>query len=819
MLGNWSFGDYFKKGAIEMSWEFLTVRVGLDADRLYVTYFEGDEAAGLEPDLEAKNLWLSVGVKEDHILPGNMKDNFWEMGDTGPCGPCSEIHFDRIGGRNAAHLVNQDDPNVLEIWNNVFMQFDRQANRSLISLPAKHVDTGMGFERLVSVLQDKTSNYATDVFTPLFDQIQKVTNARPYTDKYGNDDVDGIDTAYRVIADHIRLLTFAISDGGYPDNEGRGYVVRRVLRRGSRYARKYFNVEIGSFFSKILPALVDQMGTVFPEIVAKQEEVAGILNEEEVQFAKTLDNGEKMFEKYAEKAIKSGDKRLTGSEIWRLYDTYGFPDDLTKIMCDERGLGYDDSEIEAAKQKAKAASKAIKEGAVTFAKVDQHKITQLKGEGLVATDDKAKYTDAILPGCKVVRIFDGTKFVNSTADLVPGDVFGVLLDKTNFYAEQGGQVADIGTIKNGDAEFEVVDGHTLQGYVTHIGRLNHGLLTLGDEVECEYNEAHRYPIRINHTATHILNLALREVLGDDVSQKGSLVDTEKTRYDFAHKDPITVEQLRDIERISNSYVKQNVKVYDKDVPQAEGFKINGLRAVFGENYPDPVRVVSIGVDVDSLLAEPDNPEWRNVSVEFCGGTHVEQTGIITEMIIIEEGSIAKGIRRVTAVTDQAAADITQTAQTFELQLQSLESLPFSPAKEQAVKAFQASINELKISVVVKDGFKTRFAVVQKEVLDEQKKRTKAESKTAIDAAVKYFKENEGKTYYVGKLPISANLKAVTDVMNHFKSKDKAKTVYLLSGNDADGIVAHGVYVGTVSPLPVPSLTSLIANIFRIMPRQ
>lgn len=800
MLGNWSFGDYFKKGAIEMSWEFLTVRVGLEPDRLYVTYFEGDAKAGLDPDLEAKELWLSVGVKEDHILPGNMKDNFWEMGDTGPCGPCSEIHFDRIGGRNAAHLVNQDDPNVLEIWNNVFMQFDRQADRSLVSLPAKHVDTGMGFERLVSVLQNKTSNYATDVFSPLFDQIQKVTEARPYTDKYGKDDVDGIDTAYRVIADHIRLLTFAISDGGYPDNEGRGYVVRRVLRRGSRYARKYFNVEIGAFFSKILPALVKQMGSVFPEIVAKQEEVAGILNEEEVQFAKTLDNGEKMFEKYAEKAIKSGENRLSGSEIWRLYDTYGFPDDLTKIMCDERGLGYDDAEIEVAKQKAKDASKAVKEGAVTFTKVDQHKITQLKAEGLIPTYDKPKYTDALLPGCKVVRIFDGTKFVNSTKDLPAGEVFGLLLDKTNFYAEQGGQVADIGTIKNSDAEFEVVDGHTLQGFVTHIGRLSHGSLKLGDEVECEYNEAHRYPIRINHTATHILNLALREVLGDEVSQKGSLVDTEKTRYDFTHKDPITIEQLREIERISNSYVKQNVKVYDKDVPQAEGFKINGLRAVFGENYPDPVRVVSVGVDIDSLLAEPDKPEWRSVSVEFCGGTHVDQTGIITEMIIVEEGSIAKGTRRVTAVTDQVAADVTQTAQTFELQLQSLESLPFSPEKEQAVKAFQASLNELKISVVVKDGFKTRFAVVQKEVLDEQKKRTKAESKTAIDAAVNYFKENEGKTYYVGKLPISANLKAVTDVMNHFKSKDKTKTVYLLSGNETDGVVAHGVYVGTVSLL-------------------
>src|SRR5271154_5135220 len=266
MLGNWSFGDYFKKEAIEWSWELLTKVYGLDPDRLYVTYFEGSEAGGLEPDLEAKELWKSVGVKEDHILGGNMEDNFWEMGDQGPCGPCSEIHYDRIGGRNAAHLVNQDDPNVLEIWNNVFIQYNREPDKSLKSLPSKHVDTGMGYERLVSVLQDKMSNYDTDVFTPLFKAIQDVTGAREYTGKFGHEDSDGVDTAYRVVADHVRLLTFAISDGGIPNNEGRGYVVRRVLRRGARYARKYFNVEIGNFFSQIVPSLVEQMGDMFPEI-------------------------------------------------------------------------------------------------------------------------------------------------------------------------------------------------------------------------------------------------------------------------------------------------------------------------------------------------------------------------------------------------------------------------------------------------------------------------------------------------------------------------------------------------------------------------
>lgn len=259
MLGNWSFGDYFKKEAIEYSWELLTKVYGIPPERLYVTYFGGDDAGGLEPDLEAKELWQAVGVSSDHILPGDVKDNFWEMGDQGPCGPCSEVHYDRIGGRNAAHLVNQDDPNVLEIWNNVFIQFNREADRSLRLLPSKHVDTGMGFERLVSVLQNKSSNYDTDVFTPLFDKIQEITGARSYRGEFGADDVDGIDTAYRVIADHVRTLSFAIGDGGLPNNEGRGYVVRRILRRGARYARRYFDAPIGNFFSQIVPTLVQQM--------------------------------------------------------------------------------------------------------------------------------------------------------------------------------------------------------------------------------------------------------------------------------------------------------------------------------------------------------------------------------------------------------------------------------------------------------------------------------------------------------------------------------------------------------------------------------
>jgi alanyl-tRNA synthetase len=377
MLGNWSFGDYFKQEAIGFTWELLTKVYGIDPQRLYVTYFEGDSEKGLDPDLEAKELWKSAGVPEDHILPGNMKDNFWEMGEQGPCGPCSEVHYDLREPengvyRNAASKVNEDDPEVIEIWNNVFMQYNREPDRSLRPLPNKHIDTGMGYERLVSVLQHTKSNYDTDVFTPLFKRIQDITGAREYQGKFGKEDEGGIDTAYRVVADHVRMMSFAIADGGVPNNVGRGYVVRRVLRRGARYARNYFGVEIGNFFSKIIPTLVDQMGEMFPEIRKKQQDIMEILDEEEKAFAKSLDRGEKIFEKYADKAQGQESKKLSGDDVWRLYDTYGFPVDLTKIMAEERGLEIDDKEVETAQEKAREASKGDKKAGAVVVKFDVH---------------------------------------------------------------------------------------------------------------------------------------------------------------------------------------------------------------------------------------------------------------------------------------------------------------------------------------------------------------------------------------------------------------------------------------------------------------
>jgi alanyl-tRNA synthetase len=798
MLGNWSFGDYFKKEAIQWSWELLTKVYGLDPNRLYVTYFEGNPAMGLEPDLEAKQLWVEVGVPEDHILPGDMKDNFWEMGDQGPCGPCSEVHYDKVGGRNAAHLVNQDDPLVVEVWNNVFMQFDRQKDKTLKPLPAKHIDTGMGFERLVSALQHKISNYATDIFTPLFAKIQEVTGARQYTDKYGKDDVDGIDTAYRVVADHIRLLSFAIADGAAPQNIGRGYVVRRVLRRGVRYARKYFQAEIGSFFSSILPALVEQMGEQFPELKKKQVDIKELLDEEEVAFAVTLDRGEKQFEKYAALAVKSGNNKLSGADVWRLYDTFGFPEDLTKLMAEERGLTIDEAEVEIAREKAREASKAVKEAVQTFPKLNVHQIAELENTvQLPRPDSEAKFVQGDIKG-KVQLVFTGTEFRKTSKELPPKTPLGLLLDKTNFYAESGGQVADTGRIIiDGIAEFKVLDVQEFGGYIVHNGYLEYGELTAGDEVICEYDELRRQPIRNNHTGTHVLNHALREVLGEEVNQKGSLVDQDKLRFDFSHKSQVTLEQIKKVEEMSNDDIRRNLKTYAKDVDLDLAREIEGVRAVFGETYPNPVRVVSIGVDVDELLSNPKNPEWRKVSVEFCGGTHVEATGLIKDLIIVEESGIAKGIRRIVAYTGDGAHQAQRDAKVFSEKLDHIQALEFGTTKAAEIKAASVELDALTISALTKEELRQRFAKIQKEVVDEQKKRQKAESKTALDTVQDHFKKDENKEakFFVGHLPISANAKAIADVMTYYKSKDKERTVYVFAGSKDDAVM-HGVYVGT-----------------------
>ncbi|KAH3672219.1 hypothetical protein WICPIJ_010071 [Wickerhamomyces pijperi] len=791
MLGNWSFGDYFKKEAIEYSWELLTVVYGLPKDRLYVTYFGGDEASGLEPDLEAKELWKSVGVAEDHILPGSVKDNFWEMGEQGPCGPCSEIHYDRIGGRNAAHLVNEDDPNVLEIWNNVFMQFNREADKSLRSLPAKHIDTGMGFERLVSILQDVSSNYDTDVFQPLFKRIQEITGARDYTGKFGAEDVDGVDTAYRVLADHVRTLTFAIADGGVPNNEGRGYVLRRILRRGARYVRKYFNYPIGSFFSQLAPTLIEQVKDIFPEVAKNTANTFEILNEEEISFAKTLDRGEKLFQQYAAAALKSN-KVLNGKDVWRLYDTYGFPVDLTTLMAEESGLTIDEEGFEKARVESYEASKAGgKSKGTTLLKLDVHALGKLNEDKIPKTNDSFKFGLENVEA-KILSLYDGENFLSEiTADA--SKQYGIILDKTPFYAEQGGQEYDTGKIViDGVAEFNVENTQQYAGYVFHTGTLVEGSFKTSDSVIATYDELRRWPMRNNHTGTHILNLALRNTIGDDVHQKGSLVSNEKLRFDFSHKQGLTIDEITKVENICNEQIKSNYQVYSKEVPLDLAKSISSVRAVFGETYPDPVRVVSIGYPVEELLENPQDSKWHEISIEFCGGTHVAKTSDIKDFVIIEESGIAKGIRRIIAVTGNEAHEVQRIAREFDADLTAAGALEFGPLKEKKLKELGVKLGQLNISIISKHELKDKFTKLDKAVKDELKALQKKESKQVLDSVKEHFEAHAEAPFFVKHVQIGSNAKAITEAINFIKSKNPTKSIYLFTGNEDK--VAHGCYI-------------------------
>ncbi|TFK75281.1 hypothetical protein BDN72DRAFT_757654 [Pluteus cervinus] len=790
MLGNWSFGDYFKKEAIANSWELLTEVYKLPKDRLYVTYFEGDTKNGLEPDEESKQYWLNQGVPEDHILPGNAKDNFWEMGATGPCGPCSEIHYDRIGGRNAAHLVNHDDPDVLEIWNNVFIQFNREADGSLRPLPSKHVDTGMGFERLVSALQDVRSNYDTDVFLPLFEKVQELTGARPYGGRFGDDDADGIDTAYRVVADHVRTLTFALSDGGVPNNVGRGYVLRRILRRGARYARKKLGVPIGSFFSSLVPVLVEQMGPVFPEITKKVDEIKEILNEEEESFSRTLDRGEKLFDQFALRANEAGSHALSGKDVWRLYDTFGFPVDLTRLMADELKLVINEKEFEEAQAASKEASKAsLKKDGQEVIKLDVHDIASL-GD-VPKTDDSAKFVLGNITAT-VKGIFYDKSFVPSTTSVPEASAFGVILDRTSFYAESGGQEHDTGSIViDGVADFEVADVQVYNGYVLHTGRLKYGHLSVGDEVVSSYDELRRWPLRNNHTATHILNYALREVLGDHVDQKGSLVAPTKLRFDFSHRGQITLPELGNIEQQSINWIRRNVKVFGQDLDLQTARRIPGLRAVFGETYPDPVRVVTLEFDLKEILKDIENPKWRNTSVEFCGGTHVAKTGDIKDFVIIEESGIAKGIRRIIAVTGHEAQEALRLASSFEERIGQAELLPHKEM-DATLKALTIELGQTDISILKKAELRDKLVALRKAFDKQIKEREATLNKAAVDQFLQYFKDNADANAFISLLELDGNSKALQNIVAQAKKLEKA--AYVLTIDAEHGKVAHVNYV-------------------------
>jgi len=741
MLGNWSFGDYFKKEAIHWAWELLTEVYGLNPEYLYATYFGGDpDQPSLAVDEEAKAIWLTI-LPPERVLPFGCADNFWEMGDVGPCGPCTEIHYDRLGatrGKNkAASMVNMDDPMVLEIWNNVFIQFNREADKSLKSLPNKHVDTGMGFERLTSILQDKLSNYDTDVFTPIFNEIQKVTGAPAYQGMLGDKDKDGRDMAYRVVADHIRTLSFAIADGAQPGSDGRNYVLRRILRRAVRYGKEKLGAKPG-FFNQLVWVVAATMGDVFPEVRAQAPLIQSVLLEEEESFTKTLTKGIERFQKFV---AQSDGKCISGDNAFLLWDTYGFPVDLTELMAEEQGFEVDKEGFTIAMEKQKAMSRAARSGGGSACIVLEAEATaHLAKLGIQPTDDAPKYTQAVL-STRLAAIMSLEGFHQSTKELAAGSVVGLVLDATSFYAEQGGQIYDTGKLISAGGTSLLVDGvKVAAGYVLHTGEIGAGgSFTVGDKISAEVDYVRRQLIAPNHTCTHILNLALMEVLGDGIHQKGSLVDPEKLRFDFSHGKQVLPAELAKVEARVQEIVQANLLVSAKEVSLEQAKQITGLRAVFGEVYPDPVRVVSVGSLVEDLLADPKNSKWAAQSTEFCGGTHLSSTGEAQCFVLLQEEGIAKGVRRITGLTRSSALEAVRAADELAVQLAGAKKLT-GAALEQEVSAIKQVLDSATLPTVRKHALKEDLSALQK-ILLEASKAVASQSKATIISAAKSAAES------------------------------------------------------------------------------
>ena len=607
MLGNWSFGDYFKEGAIDMAWEYLVDVLKLDPKDLYVTVFEGSEEENLVRDDEAAGYWAKH-VPADHIINGNKHDNFWEMGDTGPCGPCSEIHLDsrtpeekaKVPGRE---LVNKDDPQVIEIWNIVFMQFNRKADGSLEPLSMNVIDTGMGFERLVRALQGKHSNYDTDIFQPIIKEISRLSGK-----EYGK--TEEVDVAMRVIADHLRAVSFSIADGQLPSNAKAGYVIRRILRRAVRYAYTFLNQK-EAFMYKLLPVFIGEMGGAYPELVAQRELIGRVMKEEEDSFLRTLDKGINLLNGAMDELKAHGQTVLDGAQVFRMFDTYGFPLDLTELICRENGYTVDEDgfNVEMEKQKARARNAAAVENG------DWEVLRE--GEQQFQGYDYTEYE------CHILRYRKVTQKKQSFYELV--------LDNTPFYGEMGGQVGDCGVLVSENETVEIIDTKRENNQSIHIVKQLPKDPT-ADFMAC-VDVDKRNACAANHTATHLLDYALKQVLGDHVEQKGSYVSPDTLRFDFSHFQKVTDEELRQVERMVNSMIREDLPLDEhRDTPIEEAKKLGAI-ALFGEKYGDKVRVVRFGP-----------------SCEFCGGIHAASTGRIGMFKIISESSVAAGIRRIEAKT-------------------------------------------------------------------------------------------------------------------------------------------------------------------------
>ena len=688
MLGNWSFGDYFKEDAINWAWEFLTQVAKIDPDRMYATVFEGSEAEGLERDNEAAAIW-SKHLPADRIINGNHHDNFWEMGDTGPCGPCSEIHVDlrseeerkAIPGRD---LVNGSHPQVIEIWNLVFMQFNRMADGHLEELPAKVIDTGMGFERLCMALQGKQSNYDTDVFQPIIKAIGEISGK-----SYGSEEMT--DVAMRVIADHIRTIAFSITDGQLPSNAKAGYVIRRILRRAVRYGYTFLGQK-QAFMYKLVPTLIENMGDAYPELKQQQELITKVIKEEEDSFLRTLDTGMHLLDKVITATKAEGKSEISGVEAFTLYDTFGFPIDLTQLILRENNLTVNMQEFdeEMLKQKTRARNAAAVENGDW--------VTVSEGDSTFVGYDNTEYDTTILR-------YRQTKQKNQT-------LYQIVLKETPFYAESGGQVGDTGLLICGDERIEVIDTKKENNLPIHITKLLPADATA--TFRAEVNLKKRNASAANHSCTHLLDQALRQVLGTHVEQKGSLVTPDAIRFDFSHFQKVTDEEIEQVERIVNARIRENIPLTDhRNIPIEEAKQLGAI-ALFGEKYGDHVRVVQFGT-----------------SIEFCGGTHVAATGKIGMVKIISESSVAAGVRRIEAITGEALEEHLYKAQNL--------------MKE--IHAMFNNVPNLKATIV-------KSIAENAELKKEIEEYAKEKAQSMKNELLKDIKERKGVRYISAMLPIA-----------------------------------------------------------------
>lgn len=676
MLGNWSFGDYFKKEAIEWAWELLTEVYKIDKSRLYVTVFEGSAEDKLSFDQEAYDHWKKY-IAEDRIIKGNKKDNFWEMGDTGPCGPCTEIHCDirtdaerkKIDGKT---LVNASHPQVIEIWNNVFMEFNRKADGSLEKLPAQHVDTGMGFERLCVVLQGKQSNYDTDVFQPLIEKIENLSGLRyKPEDEQNHKQQHIINIAMRVIADHIRAISFSIADGQLPSNTGAGYVIRRILRRAIRYGYQSLGLK-EPFMYRIVPVLSNQMGDAFPELKTQKLLVEKVIKEEETAFFRTLENGLKRIDQVCIAIVnEKKSSSVNGSVVFELYDTYGFPVDLTSLIAKGYGLTIDEkgflAELEKQKNRSREAT-SVDTG--DWTEVDSgFKVQGSKFVGYETMESQASVV-------QYRKVKTKTK-----------EQYQLVLDKTPFYAESGGQVGDTGYLDNGTEKISIVDTKKENGVIVHFA--DKLPKDLSKPFKAVVNKTKRTLTEDNHSATHLLHAALRKVLGTHVEQKGSLVNDEYLRFDFSHFSKVTDEELAKIEQIVNEKIREDIHSDIKELPIDEAKKL-GAMALFGEKYGDVVRVVTFD---------------KNYSIELCGGTHVKATGQIGLFKIISESAVAAGIRRIEAITSVKAEEYVNQQLAVIAQLKDLLKNPKDVAKSVQSLLEQNSELNKQVESLLKDKAK------------------------------------------------------------------------------------------------------------------